>query len=193
MKKLAADLEASLTLRDPAKKKPAGAIDLHNVDQNNEGSTPKRTVSFQKVSSSYYFLRIFSFFICSQMSLWFIFLLHVCLNIISVVISFKFMILPGLILDIAVTQYSFWIFWTFFPSKNLRFTCCLAVFHVRITLNLPRVPFFIPTAPCLGFRKNALTVLNSFHIIILFLYHLKTENVWFPNIFRGEREAERDQ
>ena len=119
MKKLAADLEASLTLRDPAKKKPAGAIDLHNVDQNNEGSTPKRTVSFQKVSSSYYFLRIFSFFICSQMSLWFIFLLHVCLNIIPVVISFKFMILPGLILDIASRNTLFEFFGHFFPPKTL--------------------------------------------------------------------------
>ena len=60
MKKLAADLEASLTLRDPGKKKLAGAIDLHNVDQHDEGSPPKRTVSFQKVNLSCYFLRIFS-------------------------------------------------------------------------------------------------------------------------------------
>lgn len=48
VKNLAASLEASLSLRDPSKKKLAGAVDLYQPTEDN--AKPKRSVSFQHVN-----------------------------------------------------------------------------------------------------------------------------------------------
>jgi len=47
VKELTASLEASLSLRNPNKKKLAGAVDLYQVDADNQ-QKPKRTVSFRE-------------------------------------------------------------------------------------------------------------------------------------------------